>query len=1676
MRSAFRFGDRRRIRVLLGATIVSSLLASFISDPAQAAPAVSAAVPRTLTAAAAVAAPDGLVAYYPFTKIAGDGVATNFAAGGDGTVQAGASQVDGFEPPELGAGVVLQLDGAAGAVSSPVVLATDKSFSVAAWVKPDQVNRSQALVSQDGSRVSAFTLKLDANGTWAFAMPQGDGDSAAVDVARGPAAVAGEWTHLAGVFDASVGEMRLYVNGTKVATAKHTVTWVAGGQLQAGRGLRAAAKVDFVGGSLDDVRAWSSAVSPEAVTDAVVDPSQQRRGWCTVGNWLQASGPVGKATAGTALSSSAYDRAVAVRWKVPGIAGGSVMENARRTDWAAYDQVVSARSTRLNPVFAYLNGLTMKDTADDATFRTQPAYAAVIDKFLINNRDDDAAFESKYVNLPSGTPNAQALARALAIAADMRAHPAQYHVPVIVGTPLVPSDGTIRTWSANRVAAWLRFGGYPFTAPEAGSAEFRFEVESAKLTWSDCDSGDPQGTYTPQSTVSAGGSPLRPEPGPLAEVTRTAHREWAAELAAQTAPRNAIVAAEIQANKDLRTATEAMLEAQYEAWVAGQLLKWQTLWLGRAKTYPGYPVAADFTRVKNAIAAIPAAVQTQLTSAQTAVTSANAQVTKVDTAKTQAADIATANGTPLYRGLAYAQQSAQVTKASASAAQAASGAIQTTLNAVKATNADAKALQALAATQQAAQQAEFRRKAAQEAAAQAKAAADAAAKQAKAAAEQAAIAKAKRAVAEQALATAKTTAAKAAQHRQIAEQQQQIAAQQRSVAQQRHAEAAAADADAQRQRDIAQQADADARTQEATAGSRAQDAENQAQAAASARADADRAKRDKNATRARAAALDAAADAAEGTSNATAARAAADAAQADADRADAAADAAEADAQRASAAAVAAREAATRARAAATKARAAANAAARDAAATRAAAATAHSAAADALAASHNAAADADAAKALAAQARADADKAAADSAAAQKAAADARASSAVTAAEAHAAAAWATAARDAAVTVIAPANDAIALGGPFQQTDAAAGLAVLIGQESKTVADQQAAAATAAADEAARAAATAAALAAQATADAKVAAQAAADAAASAAAAAKSAAAAQASAAAAAKDAAAAAAADSQAAELARQATRDAAAADGAATAVERDADAADSEADAAERNAASARQAAADARAAAIDAQAAADQANKYAEEAEAAAARARESAQAAEDAADQAEKDANTQADAAAAGPDAPTGMENLIAEPHNLVDRVDQVDCYVIDLRHCQATVTHHVSGQIVYFARTCPDEGVTNCPGRYTDDYLTTITLDNKPFTETRIFDPMQITLDFWKAIGKAFVQDFVDCYHGQLIKCGILAAEFLAPLALGAVVKAVVGLRIAMRTGRGMVGAFAALEASGVEASAMSKLTREALRVAAKCEGNSFAAGTLVLLADGRTKPIEDVRVGDLVRAGDPRTGATRAEPVTALINHGGPHVMVDVGLAGGGVLRATDHHPFWDATRGDFVDAIDLATGDELLTADGHRAVVSSVTTRRADLVAYNLTVADLHTYYVLGGATPVLVHNAACDDIALGLAEANGNDLALVEFAMERGALPYSEWPGSGPWYKKLLAYLADGSTTKISMNLDGIEDVAASARAGAKVDPAGYEGLTNWELYQISKTPSSWSRITFYRGGRTVANPFE
>jgi RHS repeat-associated protein len=153
---------------------------------------------------------------------------------------------------------------------------------------------------------------------------------------------------------------------------------------------------------------------------------------------------------------------------------------------------------------------------------------------------------------------------------------------------------------------------------------------------------------------------------------------------------------------------------------------------------------------------------------------------------------------------------------------------------------------------------------------------------------------------------------------------------------------------------------------------------------------------------------------------------------------------------------------------------------------------------------------------------------------------------------------------------------------------------------------------------------------------------------------------------------------------------------------------------------------------------------------------------------------------------------------------------------------------------------------------------------------------------------------------------------------------------------------------------------------------HSFDPETRVLMDGGSSKAIKDVLFDDKVVATDPETGSTELKSVELLhVNHDTDLTDVTVKVGGGEkagtstVLHTTAHHPFWDQTAKKWVHAADLVVGHELRTYDGETATVTEVRNFAGGNDMYDLTVKDTHTYYVMAGNTPVLVHN--CGDVTV-------------------------------------------------------------------------------------------------------------
>ena len=145
----------------------------------------------------------------------------------------------------------------------------------------------------------------------------------------------------------------------------------------------------------------------------------------------------------------------------------------------------------------------------------------------------------------------------------------------------------------------------------------------------------------------------------------------------------------------------------------------------------------------------------------------------------------------------------------------------------------------------------------------------------------------------------------------------------------------------------------------------------------------------------------------------------------------------------------------------------------------------------------------------------------------------------------------------------------------------------------------------------------------------------------------------------------------------------------------------------------------------------------------------------------------------------------------------------------------------------------------------------------------------------------------------------------------------------------------------------------------------SFHGSTLVKTNTGY-KAIADIRIGDQVLAKNEYNGETAYKAVTAQYrNPYAQTVYIRISDTNGKTqtLIANTIHPFF--ANGKWTAAGSLKAGDVLLDENGAAQTVQSVETKAEELTAYNLTVADFHTYFVKGaerGTDAVWVHNA-CD-----------------------------------------------------------------------------------------------------------------
>ncbi|MEV4603499.1 polymorphic toxin-type HINT domain-containing protein [Amycolatopsis sp. NPDC049253] len=169
---------------------------------------------------------------------------------------------------------------------------------------------------------------------------------------------------------------------------------------------------------------------------------------------------------------------------------------------------------------------------------------------------------------------------------------------------------------------------------------------------------------------------------------------------------------------------------------------------------------------------------------------------------------------------------------------------------------------------------------------------------------------------------------------------------------------------------------------------------------------------------------------------------------------------------------------------------------------------------------------------------------------------------------------------------------------------------------------------------------------------------------------------------------------------------------------------------------------------------------------------------------------------------------------------------------------------------------------------------------------------------------------------------------------------------------------------------------------------NSFAGATAVLMADGSSKPIDQVHIGDTITNAEPDSHNAEQHVVTAVHVTTTDKSFDDLTFStpdGPATITSTAQHLFWDVTLHTWREADNLRVGDEVDTPDNGHVTVAATRLYAAAIITYNLTVDEVHTYYVLAGTTGVLVHN--CGPEARAAAQSAPADATMSAAARFKG-----------------------------------------------------------------------------------------
>ncbi|MEU5690795.1 RHS repeat-associated core domain-containing protein [Actinosynnema sp. NPDC020468] len=322
--------------------------------------------------------------------------------------------------------------------------------------------------------------------------------------------------------------------------------------------------------------------------------------------------------------------------------------------------------------------------------------------------------------------------------------------------------------------------------------------------------------------------------------------------------------------------------------------------------------------------------------------------------------------------------------------------------------------------------------------------------------------------------------------------------------------------------------------------------------------------------------------------------------------------------------------------------------------------------------------------------------------------------------------------------------------------------------------------------------------------------------------------------------------------------------------------------------------------------------------------------------------------------------------------------------------------------------------------------------------------------------------DIVDCFtKGDIMACGGLVLGLVPWGKVGKILqagvkafKAVERLASIVDKAQGIVRKVGDLakKAAAAVTERLGKVGGKAESIGGSCPipaSHSFVGATTVVMADGSEKPISEVRLGDRVKATDPETGQTTDRDVVATFVHSdeGDLVKLTVAAADGstGSVDGTSWHPVWVDSEHRFVDLGELTAGSRLTSVDGTHPAVADVEHHTRYEPVYDLTVEGVHTYYVVAGGTPVLVHNC-------------GTRIFAVDSAGEATSLPVHEidsgvYSGVADNFTNAVSNGASPIVTRMT-GRSAIRANRAAAQAGQPRPGTLADGMS-WEEFPFAST---------------------